>query len=135
MRARRISVYDRSAEDCGIAAEALRELYDRVGVKAAVKEFTDSEAFTLDFRDNHYDMAFVGIGAMIDFEAARAVLGLDEKCPLFLISRTDEYALEGIRIQALDYIIKPVTVERLREAVSRAGHVAGHVVKGHCQSR
>jgi two-component SAPR family response regulator len=120
MRVKKIIVYDGSTEDCGIAGEALRELYDRAGIKAAVVVFTDREAFAFDFRDNHYDMAFVGIGSMLDFEAARAVRALDEKCPLFLASRTDEYALEGIRIQALDYIIKPVTVARLREAVSRA---------------
>ena len=86
----------------------------------AIKTFTDREAFTYDFRDNHYDMAFIGINTFLDFEAVRSVRKLDEKCPLFLVSRTDEYALEGIRMSVLDYIIKPVTMARLRESFSRA---------------
>jgi len=118
-RAKKISLYDRSAEDCGMAAEALRELFDRTGVKAVVKEFTEYEQFACDFRDNHYDLAFIGITSPLDLEAARAVRQLDEKCPLFLVSRDKDYSLEGYRLSALDFIVKPVTVERLREAINR----------------
>jgi len=120
MRAKKITVYDRSDADRGVAVDALRELFERASAKAVVNEFADRETFAYDFRDNHYDMAFVGIGSMLDFEAARAIRGLDSKCPLFLMSRVEEYAIEGYRLNALDYIIKPVTEARLRDAVSRA---------------
>ena len=119
MRVKKITVYDRSAEDCGVAVDALRELFGRAGTKAVVREFTDYEKFAYDFRDNHYDIAFVGIGSPLDLEAARAVHSLDEKCPLFMVSREKDYSLEGYRVNALDFIVKPVTVARLSEAVSR----------------
>jgi len=120
MRVRRIAVYDTSAKDCHITAQALLECFDKTGIAAKVNEFTGSEEFVFDFRDNHYDMAFVGIGSMLDMEAARGVRYLDENCPLFLVSSITEYALEGFRISALDYLIKPVTAQRAKEAVERA---------------
>ena len=119
MRAKRISVYDPSEDDCTIATDTLTELFDQSGVKAIIKAFTDREAFTYDFRDEHYDVVFIGIDSFLDFEAARSVHGLDKKCPIFLVSRTDEYALEGIRMRVADYIIKPMTATRLRESLSR----------------
>ena len=119
MKAKMISVYDPSEDDCTIVTDTLEELVGRSGVKAIIKSFTDREAFTYDFRDNHYDVAFVGINTFMDFEAARSVRKLDEKCSLFLVSRTDEYALEGIRMRVMDYIIKPMTAARLRESLSR----------------
>ena len=119
MRAKQIAVYDTLAEDCHVTAEALRECFSRAGVKMAVKEFTGRDAFVYDFRDNHYDMAFVGIGSILDMEAARGVQGMDESCPLFLVSHFAEYALEGFKINALDYIVKPLTWQRAREAISR----------------
>jgi len=120
VKVKKISVYDPSAEDCCVAAEALRELFDRSGVRAVVMEFSNYEKFSCDFRDNYYDMAFVGIGSVLDLEAARAVRGIDEKCPLCLMSHEKDYSLEGYRLNALDFIVKPVTVPRLREAVCRA---------------
>lgn len=120
LRIKKIAVYDPSAQDCHISAEALREIFDRAGVKTNIKEFTDNETFVFDFRDNHYDMAFVGIGSIVDLEAARGIRALDEACPLFLVSGVAEYALEGYRLNALDFIVKPVTALRMREAVSRA---------------
>ena len=119
MKDKKVSIYDPFEADCLLAKEAITELFDRSGIKVIIKAFTDREAFTCDFRDNRYDMAFVGIGTFLDFEVARSVRKLDEKCPLFLVSRTDEYALEGIRMSVLDYLIKPVTLARLREALSR----------------
>ena len=121
LRAQKVTVYDPSLEDCGITVTALSELFSRAGVKAVIREFTDYEKFAYDFRDNHYDLAFVGITSVLDLEAARAVRKLDGKCPLFLLSREKEYSLEGYRLNALDFIVKPVTVVRLREAVNRVG--------------
>jgi two-component SAPR family response regulator len=119
LRAKKITVYDSTTEDCGIAADTLRDLFSRTGIKVVVKEFTEYEKFAYDFRDNHYDLAFVWITSVLDLEAARAVRQLDAKCPLFLISRDKDFSLEGYRFGALDFIIKPVTVERLRESISR----------------
>ena len=121
MRSKKISVFDRSAEDCSVAAEAMRELFSRAGIKAVVNEFTDYEKFAYFLRDNHVDMAFVGITSPLDLEAARVVRQIDANCPLFMASRDGDYGLEGYRLHALDFIVKPVTVARLREAVSRVG--------------
>jgi len=120
MKTKRIAVYDTAPEDCHITAEAVRECFDRAGVRAVVSEFTESAAFVYDFRDNHCDVMFVGISSMLDLETARGVRGLDENCPMLLVSSITEYALEGYRVNALDYILKPMTLQRTREALGRA---------------
>jgi two-component SAPR family response regulator len=40
---------------------------------------------------------------------------------MFIVSDTDDYGLEGFRLRALDYLIKPVTPLRIQEAVRRIG--------------
>lgn len=125
MKAKQIVVYDAVAADCHVTAEAAREVFSRAGVPAVVREFTDDETFVYHFRDNHCDMAFVGVGSILDIETARGIRGLDEGCPLYLVSEKAEYALEGYRLSALDFLVKPVTAARVQEAVNRAGRPPG----------
>jgi len=120
MRERHIAVFDTIREDCEATAEAVRECHDRRGERAVVKAFTDSQRFLADFRDRHYDMAFVALNSPLDLAVARGAARSDKSCPLVFVSGSGDYAVEAFNLTALDYLLKPVTRERAEDAVSRA---------------
>ena len=119
MKEKRIAVYDMSADDLVVTAQAVREYFDRHGDKTQVLEFSSAYDFVRDFRDNHCDMVFLGMNGMLDVETARSVSQLDRRCPLFFVSAVGDYGLEGLRLKVADYLIKPVTYQRVSEAISR----------------
>jgi two-component system LytT family response regulator len=53
------------------------------------------------------------------FGVVRAV-GVDRMPPVVFVTAYDAYALHAFEVRALDYVLKPVTADRLREAVERA---------------
>ena len=117
----RVAVFDTSQEDLAITSQAVREYFERRGAAANVLEFAKAYDFVKDFRDNHCDMAFLGMNGMLDVETARSVSQLDRRCPLFFVSTVGDYGLEGLRLNVLDYLIKPVTYQRVSEAIGRIG--------------
>lgn len=119
MQYKRIAVYDTIPKECETTVEALRECFDRRSQQIKICAFTESHSFLLDFRDNHYDMAFLAMNSPVDLNAARGAGQMDLSCPLFFVSRNGDYSLEGYRLSILDYLLKPVTCEYIHKAVSR----------------
>ena len=129
MEKRRICVFDLDAADCKQTAEAIGQYFEKRRTRAEIFKFTDKTAFTYDFKDNReagtpYDMVFVGVDSMIGVEAAMDIRSQDARHPIFLVSRGNEYAAEGFRLCALDYLIKPVWPARAGRAIRRIGAAA-----------
>ena len=82
-------------------------------------EYHEISPMAYAFRDERFDMAFMAVDSMMAVEAARLVRESAPDCPLFLVSGSADYALEGYRLEALDYLVRPVTAERVREASAR----------------
>jgi DNA-binding LytR/AlgR family response regulator len=71
------------------------------------------------------DLIFLDIGMpkMDGINAARA-LGLMERKPaVVLVTAYDNFAVEAFDLDIIDYVLKPVSSERLGRAVARAGSV------------
>lgn len=115
-----IGVFDLNAADLAVTAGAVREYQKRGKVPADIREFSEIPAFAYDFNVRHYDMVFIGVDSMMGVEAARLIRQASERCPLFLVSSSGDYGIEGFRLGALDYLIKPVLPERVEESVKRA---------------
>lgn len=56
---------------------------------------------------------------MDGLEAARHLMQMDEPPALIFCTAYDEHALEAFRVQALDYLMKPVNREELAQALQR----------------
>ncbi|MDL2238512.1 hypothetical protein LJC56_11935 [Christensenellaceae bacterium OttesenSCG-928-K19] len=125
MDKKQIVVFDFMPDDCVHTADAIRQWH---GAGAAtITEHTHMQEFVHDFNDRHknrkpYDMAFIGIEDMMGVETARNIRELDSWCPLFLVSTVDDFSIEGFRLHALDYLLKPVSPERIGRAVQRIGN-------------
>ena len=122
----RIAVFDFNSEECSATANAVDEHFEMVCESVVISQFTDMQKFAYTFRDGRltddpFSMVFVGVDNMLGVETARNIRSLDKHCPMFLVSKVGDYGIEGFRLNALDYLVKPVTAERVKEAVTRIG--------------
>ena len=123
-RACRVAVFAFEEKARGDVLEALRAYFSGEGWAAELPAFSEIEPMVEAFHRRRFDMAFTVVNGMMAVEAARLLRQEDAACPLFLISGSGEYAMEGYRLHALDYLLQPVTPQRLGQAVRRIGDTA-----------
>lgn len=109
-----IAVFDFDAGARASTAKALREC-----MASGVLECADPQALAEAVKEG-CRAAFIGVDSMLGVEAARLAREMDASLPLVLLSRAGEYAMEGFRLRAADYIVKPATAGRLAAALRRA---------------
>lgn len=63
------------------------------------------------------DIRMPGIDGL---EVARHLVGLEEPPAVIFTTAYDDYALEAFKVNAVDYLLKPVRAERLAEALNKA---------------
>ncbi len=59
------------------------------------------------------------------FEVARSLIDLQADTRIIFVTAYDEYALEAFEVSAVDYLLKPVDIERLRQSIKRVGEQIG----------
>jgi len=125
MNHRRIAVFDFIETECDYTAEVIRLYFRGIGSEIPeVTTWTENMQFRqhlMDMakRNESYDMVFISADNMPGTDLAHTVRDIDKRCPLFLVSKSVEFAVEGFRMQALDYLTKPVSPERIGEAIAR----------------
>lgn len=108
------------ADDEPLAARLLESYAARHQGVEAVAVCTDpAEALAL-IRGGGIDLAFLDIQmpGMSGMELARAIDGVRTR--VIFVTAYADYAVEGFRVRALDYLLKPVSYEEFSEAVRRA---------------
>lgn len=83
--------------------------------------YPSGEEFLSDFYPGKLDVVFLdnlmdGINGM---ETARRLRRLDLSIPVIFITTEESFALEGYSVQAMDYILKPVSKDRLFSVMNR----------------
>ena len=70
------------------------------------------------------DLIFLDIGMpkMDGINAARALGLMDKKPAIILVTAYDNFAVEAFDLDIVDYVLKPVSGERLGRAIARAVH-------------
>ena len=68
--------------------------------------------------EHHPDIAFLDI-RMPGFSGIKVAEKIAGRCRVVFISAYDHYAIQAFENEALDYIVKPVTDERLEKTVTR----------------
>ena len=84
-----------------------------------VSEFGDYCEIVDVFGVKGFDCLFITVDNMDDFESAWRLHDIDHHCPIILISDSGEYALTSYRIQVAHYLTKPISKEKINEALRR----------------
>lgn len=83
-----------------------------------VKTFTDP-AVALDFIEkNHPDLLFIDI-QMPNYNGLKFCNQLKKKPLVIFTTAFSEYAVEGFNLDAIDYLLKPYTIERFEKAIQK----------------
>lgn len=109
-------------DDEAPARSELRFLLEEAGGVEVVGEAgSSSEALQL-IAAIDYDVVFLDIEmpGLNGIELARALASTGRSPAVIFVTAYSEHALKAFEVAAVDYLVKPVGIERLRQAVARA---------------
>lgn len=113
----RVAVVDDSAQDRAWLAGELEALLARRGLEGRVLAFAGGGAFLEAARAERFTLAFLDV--YMDHpdgvETARALREFDAACLLVFSTSSPDHALEGYRVQAAQYLVKPYGTEELEK--------------------
>ncbi len=76
-----------------------------------------------------FGMVFLGIDGSDGFLSARRLRDMDKQVKLVFISDTDRYAVNGVRLHFIDYIVRPVEFRHIVRSMRLAG-IPGEIRDG-----
>ncbi len=105
-------------------APALEEL--RYGIREAEPQAdVDGAASAVEalrlLKQHRYDAVFVDVQmpGVSGLELVELMSGLAERPPVVFVTAYDEHAIRAFELRATDYVLKPVSADRLRETLDR----------------
>lgn len=125
-------------EDDEIYRSQLKEYITRYaqtsGERFTVLEFADGDEIALNYK-SEYDIILMDIEMkfMDGMMAAEEIRKLDTEVIIIFITNSPQYAIKGYAVDALDYVIKPVSYfafsQRLSRAIERLQHRKRHFLQ------
>jgi len=112
-------------DDEPVARRILREELESIPDVEIVGE-ADSGANALDcIAEEHPDLVLLDLQMpeMSGLDVVRNLRGGNWTPSIVVVTAYDSYALQAFEAGAIDYLLKPVSQERLREAIQRAGRL------------
>lgn len=111
----RIAVVDDCAADREWLCGEVESLLSRRRLEGTAAAFDSGEAFLSAAREEPFTLAFLDVymEPTDGLETARALRRFDRECLLVLSTSSRDHALEGYRVQAVQYLVKPYGLAEL----------------------
>ncbi len=108
-------------DDEPLAREGLRMLLSADADISAIQEANDGRQAVSAIRDLRPDLVFLDVQMpeMDGFSVVREI-GADRMPAVVFVTAHDKYAIQAFEINAIDYLLKPVTEKRFAGALQRA---------------
>lgn len=109
------------------ALDKMEKLLISSGMAEVVGKFSEALEALKFLKDNKVDAVFLDIEMpnMNGIELASRILDLQKNCSIVFVTAYNQYAVEAFGLNALDYLLKPVSAIRLGETLNR---IARHPV-------
>ena len=117
-------------DDEPVARQVLREELEQLdGVEIAGEATNGVEALT-EIRQKKPDLVFLDLQMpeMGGFEVVRNLKATGETPAIVIVTAWDQHAIQAFEAGAIDYLLKPITRERVAEAVARVSRLRPRVV-------
>lgn len=106
-------------EDEKLAAEKLSGFIEKISVLELVSIFNDGISAINFLKSNTVDLIFLDI-EMKEFNGIQFLKALQVKPAVIITSAYEKYAIAGYEFSAVDYLLKPYTLERFLQSVDKA---------------
>lgn len=121
----KIAVCDDNPADAGYVADVIRRWAQARAVLMEIERFPSAEAFWFQYEENRcYDILFLDIEmepeGMNGIELAAKLRKNDSSIQLVFVTGYMDYIADGYDVEALHYLLKPVTEEKLGSVLARA---------------
>ena len=113
----RIAVCD----DIKFEREELVKILCQVLKEASIDEFDTGKELLQSHELRHYDLIFLDIlmPEKSGLNIAAELRKNDTKTPIVFVSVSEEFGVQSYRVQAFDYLLKPVDAELLKTCINR----------------
>lgn len=114
----RIALIDDNPSDIDIGKHYVDTYFqnrpDAANMEISISSYMDGPSFLADFRPDDFDLILLDIymPAMEGMDVAREVRRLDESVKIIFLTTSREHALEGYKVFASGYILKPLASHR-----------------------
>ncbi len=104
-----IAIIDDESAQRAILRQHLEELLAQRSLTAQLWEFSGGDAFLARAAGTRFSLVFLDIymPEKNGLDTARAFRALDADCPLVFTTTSTDHALEGYRVRAMQYLVKP----------------------------
>lgn len=129
----RIAIVEDENDYIDQLTQYLREYQKTAGEEIHVTVYRDGDGITADYKPQ-YDIILMDIQMkFVDgMTAAEEIRRVDSEVIIIFITNMTQYAIQGYKVGALDYILKPVTYfafcERLGRAIARIKRRSRNIV-------
>lgn len=110
------------ADDEAPARKRMRELLAEIGQAVVIGEAKNGEEAVRLAQDASVDVVMLDIRmpGMDGIEAALHIQKLDSPPAIVFTTAYDAYAVQAFEMNAIDYLLKPIRLDRLRTALDKA---------------
>lgn len=117
----RIAVVEDAPFDQKMLVDCLQEYEAETGTKMQILVYSGGEKL-LEQYPEHLDILFMDImmGDMDGLKTARLVRRQDDKVILIFVTSMIQYAIQGYSVDAMDFIVKPVSYTGIKLRMDRA---------------
>ena len=117
----RIAIVEDDRHDREALKKCLNRYEKENQVKFSVTEFQDGEDIVTDYTAS-YDLIILDIemAFLYGMKAAEKIRELDTNVIIIFITNMPQYAIQGYKVNALDYILKPISYFSFSESMVRA---------------
>lgn len=105
-------------DDEPLALKQISSYIERIPSLNLVDSFTSSKKAKAFLETNEVDIMFVDIN-MPDINGIDLVRNLENAPMIVFTTAYSEYALEGFKLDAIDYLLKPISFEQFEHAVNK----------------
>lgn len=115
----RIAIVDDIAAERQMLHTRLNEQLRRRTLHARITEFAGGEAFLAAAEKEHFTLVFLDIYMKGEngVETAKKMRTFDPECLLIFTTSSTDHALDGFRVRALHYLVKPYSEQELTSLI------------------